>query len=74
MIHRVDIPVTVKCRLGVDDYDSWDHLHRFVKTTSERGGIRKFILHARKAFLKGLDPKQNRTVPPLNYDWVLRLK
>jgi tRNA-dihydrouridine synthase A len=66
--------VTVKCRLGVDDLDSWEDLVKFIKTVSEQGGVNKFILHARKAFLKGLDPKQNRTIPPLKYDWVLRLK
>ena len=46
----------------------------FIQTVSEKGGVNKFILHARKAFLKGLNPKENRNVPPLKYDWVLNLK
>lgn len=46
----------------------------FITIVSERGGVNKFIIHARKAFLKGLDPKQNRNIPPLKYDWVIRLK
>mmetsp|Transcript_8650 Transcript_8650/g.14652 ORF Transcript_8650/g.14652 Transcript_8650/m.14652 type:complete len:291 (-) Transcript_8650:200-1072(-) len=74
MIQTVNIPVTVKCRLGVDDLDQWDHLINFITTVSEKGGVNKFILHARKAFLSGLDPKANRNIPPLKYDWVLRLK
>ena len=74
MIQTVNIPVTVKCRLGVDDVDTWDDIIKFITTVSEKGGVRKFIIHARKAFLKGLDPKQNRNIPPLKYDWVLRLK
>lgn len=56
MIHTVNIPVTVKCRLGVDHVDSWDDFVHFIKTVSEKGGVRKFIVHARKAIL-GLDPK-----------------
>ena len=74
MIQNVNIPVTVKCRLGVDDVDTWDNIVHFIKTVSEKGGVNKFIIHARKAFLKGLDPKQNRNIPPLKYDWVIRLK
>jgi tRNA-dihydrouridine synthase A len=54
--------------------DTWEHVVNFISTVSEKGGVQKFILHARKAFLKGLDPKQNRNIPPLKYDWVLRLK
>ena len=73
MIHTVNIPVTVKCRLGVNDRDSWDNIVHFIKTVSEEGGVRKFIVHARKAIL-GLDPKANRNIPPLRYDWVLNLK
>ena len=57
MIQEVNIPVTVKCRLGVDDLDKWENLINFITTVSEKGGVQKFILHARKAFLKGLDPK-----------------
>ena len=70
----MDIPITVKCRLGVDDLDSWDNIVHFIKTVSEKGGCTKFIIHARKAHLKGLNPKQNRTIPPLKYSWVFRLK
>ena len=66
--------MTVKCRLGVDDLDSWDDIVNFITVVSEQGGVQKFIIHARKAFLKGLDPKQNRNVPPLKYDWVVELK
>ena len=74
MIQAVNIPVTVKCRLGVDDVDKWDDVVNFITTVSEKGGVQKFVLHARKAFLKGLDPKANRNIPPLKYDWVLKLK
>jgi tRNA-dihydrouridine synthase A len=74
VIQEVNIPVTVKCRLGVDNHDKWENLVDFIKTVSEQGGVNKFILHARKAFLKGLNPKENRNVPPLKYDWVLELK
>jgi tRNA-dihydrouridine synthase A len=56
MIYTVNIPVTVKCRLGVNDVDSWDDIVHFIKTVSEEGGVRKFIMHARKAILN-LDPK-----------------
>ena len=74
MRKQCSIPVTVKCRLGVDDHDKWENIVNFIKVVSEEGGITKFIIHARKAFLKGLDPKQNRTIPPLKYDWVFELK
>ena len=70
----MNIPVTIKCRLGVDDVDKWEDIVNFIQTVSEKGGVNKFILHARKAFLKGLNPKENRNVPPLKYDWVLNLK
>ena len=73
MIQEVNIPVTVKCRLGVNDRDSWDDIVHFIQTVSEQGGVRKFIIHSRKAIL-GLDPKANRNIPPLRYDWVLKLK
>jgi tRNA-dihydrouridine synthase A len=74
MKSRVSIPVSVKCRLGVDDRDGWEELVEFIKTVFEQGGITKFIVHARKALLCGLNPKQNRTIPPLKHDWVFRLK
>jgi len=69
----VDIPVTVKCRIGIDDQDSEAGLNRFVDTLGS-GGCETFIIHARKAWLQGLSPKQNRDVPPLDYARVYRLK
>jgi len=74
MRERVSIPVTVKCRLGVDDHDKWENFVEFIRVVSEQGGATKFIVHARKAFLKGLNPKENRTIPPLKYDWVFKIK
>ena len=71
---QVTIPVTVKCRLGVDDLDQWENIVNFIRIVSEQGGATKFIIHARKAHLKGLNPKQNRTIPPLKYPWVFELK
>ncbi len=69
----VDIPVTVKCRIGIDDQDSEAGLAHFVETVA-LAGCETFIIHARKAWLQGLSPKQNRDVPPLDYDRVYRLK
>ena len=54
---KVTIPVTVKCRLGVDDLDKWENIENFIRVVSEQGGATKFIIHARKAHLKGLNPK-----------------
>ncbi len=68
-----DVPVTVKHRIGIDDHDSYAFLRDFVGTVAE-SGCRTFIVHARKAHLQGLSPKENRTVPPLDYDRVKRLK
>ena len=68
-----DVPVTVKHRIGVDDRDSWEELCEFVETVAE-AGCDVFIVHARKAWLKGLSPKQNREIPPLDYEAVYRLK
>ncbi len=65
----VDVPVTVKCRLGVDEQDSDGHLSQFVDTVAA-AGCSLFIIHARKAFLQGLSPRQNREVPPLQYQRV----
>jgi tRNA-dihydrouridine synthase A len=70
---RVSLPVTVKCRIGIDEQDSEADLQRFVETVAD-AGCRTFIVHARKAWLKGLSPKENRTLPPLDYDRVYRLK
>lgn len=69
----VSVPVTVKCRIGVDEHDSEEALHHFV-TLAKQAGCDKLIIHARKAWLKGLSPKQNREIPPLRYDVVYRLK
>jgi tRNA-dihydrouridine synthase A len=68
-----DIPVTVKSRIGIDEQDSYEFLHRFVSIVSA-GGCQQFIIHARKAWLSGLSPKQNREIPPLDYPRVYRLK
>jgi len=73
MRDAVDLPVTVKHRIGVDDYDSYDFLCQFVGTLSD-SGCNTFVVHARKAWLKGLSPKQNREVPELNYGRVYQLK
>lgn len=70
---RVEIPVTVKCRIGIDDQDAEDDLQKFIETVAAAGCI-TFIVHARKAWLAGLSPKQNREVPPLDYARVYRLK
>lgn len=67
------IPVTVKCRIGVDDQDAESDFTRFIETVSG-AGCRTFIVHARKAWLSGLSPKENREVPPLDYERVERLK
>ena len=70
---RVTIPVTVKTRLGIDEQDSYEFLSQFVETVSS-AGCKTFILHARKAWLSGLSPKENRDVPPLNYERVYQIK
>lgn len=69
----VDLPVTVKHRIGIDDLDAYSDLLNFVDVVAA-AGCDRFSVHARKAWLKGLSPKQNRTVPPLRYDDVYRLK
>jgi len=73
MQDAVSIPVTVKTRTGVDEFDSFAHLQQFVETVA-KAGCQTFIIHARKAWLKGLSPRDNRTIPPLNYDCVYQLK
>jgi tRNA-dihydrouridine synthase A len=70
---RVAVPVTVKCRIGIDDQDSEADLDRFVRTVAG-AGCRTFIVHARKAWLEGLSPKENREVPPLDHARAYRLK
>jgi tRNA-dihydrouridine synthase A len=69
----VAIPVTVKTRIGIDQRDSYEELARFVGAVAA-GGCRSFVIHARKAYLQGLSPKENREVPPLRYDVAERLK
>jgi tRNA-dihydrouridine synthase A len=69
----VNIPITVKTRIGIDGFDSFDFLLEFVEIVSE-AGCEMFIIHARKAILSGLSPKENRTIPPLNYDRAYQLK
>jgi len=73
MLEATDIPVTIKARLGVDDHYSYQYMSDFVGRVAE-SGCSVFIMHARKAILAGLSPKQNRDVPPLHHDWVYRLK
>jgi tRNA-dihydrouridine synthase A len=73
MIARVKIPVTVKCRIGIDDQDSEADFERFVTTVAD-AGCTTFVVHARKAWLQGLSPKENREIPPLDYGRVSRLK
>jgi tRNA-dihydrouridine synthase A len=73
MIAACPVPVTVKCRLGVDDDHEWERFLAFIDTIAE-AGCRSFIVHARNAWLQGLSPKENREVPPLRYDWAYRLK
>ena len=71
--NNCSIPVTIKHRIGVDNDDSFKSLDKFVKRISNAGADR-FTIHARKAILKGLNPKQNRTIPPLKYDIVKKIK
>jgi tRNA-dihydrouridine synthase A len=73
MADEVAVPVTVKCRIGIDDQDAEESLDHFIDVVAE-AGCRIFILHARKAWLEGLSPKENRDVPPIDYDRVYRAK
>ena len=73
MRDAVEIPVTIKCRIGIDDQDSEADFQRFIDTVAD-AGCATFIVHARKAWLKGLSPKENREIPPLDYARVYRLK
>src|SRR5204862_4454806 len=72
MLRSVRVPVTVKCRIGIDDQDSEVALQRFIDVVAG-AGCRTFIVHARKAWLQGLSPKENREVPPLDHARVHRL-
>ena len=69
----VDVPVTVKTRIGIDDFDQYEFLHDFISVNVD-AGCDNFVVHARKAILAGLSPKENRSVPQLNYERVYRLK
>lgn len=73
MLDAVDIPVTVKCRVGIDRDDSYEPFANFIQIVGQ-AGCDTFIVHARKAWLDGLSPKENRDVPPLRYDFVQRIK
>ncbi|MGD8235150.1 MAG: tRNA dihydrouridine(20/20a) synthase DusA [Chromatiales bacterium] len=73
MLDSVSVPVTIKHRIGIDDMESFHELEHFIGTVAS-SGCRIFIIHARKAWLQGLNPKQNREIPPLQYDFVYRLK
>ena len=73
MQNAVEIPVSIKCRLGIDDHESYEFLYNFVSKVKE-SGINIFIIHARNGILKGLSPRQNRNIPPLKYDYVYKLK
>jgi tRNA-dihydrouridine synthase A len=66
-------PVTVKSRIGIDDLDSYEFLHTFIEQVAQ-AGCQHFIIHARKAWLSGLSPKQNRDIPPLDYSRVYQIK
>src|SRR5688572_31416539 len=73
MVAACDVPVTVKCRLGVDDDHDFDRFLAFIDCVAD-AGCRTFVVHARNAWLQGLSPKENREVPPLRYELVHRLK
>ena len=73
MVNTVKIPITIKCRTGIDEQNSYSFLTDFIKPIDE-AGCEQFIIHARKAWLSGLSPKQNRDVPPLDYEKVYRIK
>ena len=73
MCEACDLPITVKTRIGIDEKDSYEFLTQFIQTVSE-AGCQQFIIHARKAWLSGLSPKENREIPPLCYDRVYQLK
>jgi tRNA-dihydrouridine synthase A len=73
MRDAVHVPITVKCRIGIDDRDSWEELLDFAGRVHEAGAA-ALIVHARKAWLQGLSPKENREIPPLSYPTVHRLK
>ncbi|WP_295904831.1 tRNA dihydrouridine(20/20a) synthase DusA [uncultured Vibrio sp.] len=69
-----DMPITVKTRIGIDDHDSYEFLTEFISTVAEKAGCEQFTIHARKAWLSGLSPKENREIPPLDYDRAYQIK
>ena len=73
MVNSTKLPVSIKTRIGYDDIEDFDFLKKFISTL-KKAGTKKFIIHARRAILKKLSPKQNLTVPPLKYDFVYKLK
>jgi tRNA-dihydrouridine synthase A len=73
MLDAVSIPVTIKCRIGIDELDDYGFFEHFVQVV-RRSGVGVFIVHARKAILQGLTPKENREIPPLRYETVARLR
>ena len=73
MDNSVTIPVSIKCRLGVDNNEDYEFVHNFISIVKQ-SGIKIFVIHARNGILKGLSPRQNRNIPPLKYDYVYRLK
>ena len=73
MIKESSVDVSLKCRIGVDEFESYDFFKNFISIISE-SGCKLIFVHARKAFLKGLDPKKNRTIPPLKYEFVHQIK
>ena len=73
MVFETSMDVSLKCRIGVDEFDTYEFFKSFISTVIE-SGIKIIFIHARKAYLKGLDPKRNRTLPPLKYDFVYKIK
>tara|TARA_B100000945_G_scaffold264351_1_gene223412 strand:+ start:729 stop:1697 length:969 start_codon:yes stop_codon:yes gene_type:complete len=73
MQNSVNIPISIKCRLGIDKYEDYEFLYEFVSVVKQ-SGIKIFIIHARNGILKGLSPRQNRNIPPLKYHYVYKLK
>lgn len=74
MSEATTLPCTVKCRLGVDEFDSYEYVRNFLETITSQTKLKHFVIHARKAHLKGLNPAENRNIPPLKYDYVYRLQ
>ncbi|MCI5060724.1 MAG: tRNA dihydrouridine(20/20a) synthase DusA [Alphaproteobacteria bacterium] len=74
MADAVSIPVSVKCRISIDDCEEYSFLENFIGTVSKSSACTTFIIHARKAWLQGLSPKENREIPPLRYDIVERIR